>query len=123
MADNELMNKSEAEVFAQGLLWVARVDGVDESETELIQEFLSDAGYGQLNESLQSDSFEPHHLLCLGDSHLRQVFLKTAVGVVLADGKISEAEINALHSLSTAIGMERELLQIALDERFHNIKN
>ena len=120
---NELMKKTEAEVFAQGLLWVARVDGEDDSETKLIQEFLADAGYGELNESLSSDKFEPHHLLCLGDSHLRQVFLKTAVGVVLADGQISKAEIDALHSLSSAIGMERELLQIALDERFHNLMN
>jgi len=122
MADNELMTKSEAEVFAQGLLWVARVDGEDESETKLICEFLSDAGYGALSEDISSEGFEPHHLLCLGDSHLRQVFLKTAVGVVLADGKISEAEIDALHSLSSAIGMERELLQISLDERFHNVQ-
>ena len=121
MAENELMNQNEAEVFAQALLWVARVDGVDESETKLIQEFLGDAGYGELAESIDSESFEPHHLLCLSDSHLRQVFLKAAVGVVLADGKISETEIDALHTLSSTIGMERELLQIALNERFHNV--
>jgi tellurite resistance protein len=117
MANNDLMSKNEAEVFAQGLLWVARVDGEDSSETELIRDFLSDAGYGELNENIDSDGFEPHHLLCLGDSHLRQVFLKTAVGVVLADGKISSAEIDALHSLSTVIGMQRELLELALSSQ------
>ena len=122
MADQQMMTKDEAEIFAQGLLWVARVDGEDDSETKLINEFLDDAGFGELVEGLSCEEFQPHHLLCLGDSHLRQVFLKAAVGVVLADGKISEAEIDALHALSSSIGMERELLHISLDERFHNVQ-
>ena len=101
---------------------MARVDGEDESETKLICEFLSDAGYGELTEDLSCEGFEPHHLLCLGDSHLRQVFLKTAVSIVWADGKISAAEIDALHSLSSSVGMERELLQISLEERLPDVQ-
>ena len=116
MAANELMTKDEAEIFAQGLLWVARVDGEDASETKLICEFLTDAGYGELSEGLSCDEFKPHHLLCLGNSHLRHVFLKTAVNLVWADGKISEPEVDALYALSASLGMERELLQISLLE-------
>ncbi|MEE2901273.1 MAG: hypothetical protein VYC39_03045 [Myxococcota bacterium] len=123
MSETEFLNETEAEVFAQGLLWLARVDGEDESETTLIQEFLSDAGYSNLADSLNCAAFEPHHLLCLNDSHQRHVFLKTAVGIVLADGKITSAEVDALHSVSTVFGMERELLALALDEKFHNLDN
>lgn len=122
MSETELLNETEADVFAQGLLWLARVDGEDESETSLIKEFLTEAGYANLAETLDCSKFEPHHLLCLNDSHQRHVFLKTAVGIVLADGKITSSEVDALHSVSTIFGMERELLALALDEKFHNLE-
>ena len=38
------MNPEEVEVFARGLYYLADVDGIDDRETALIKEFLSEAG-------------------------------------------------------------------------------
>ena len=116
MSTDGLFTREEAEVFAQGLLYVAAADGEAAEERALILAFLKDSGHGDLGDLQPRESFRPVHISCLSDSHQRQVFIKVALALVSADRKVSRAEVDALYELAEALGMGRELVHLSFDE-------
>jgi hypothetical protein len=101
------LSKKQIEVFAAGLYHLAACDGVDESETRIIHEFLKDAGAGELIGSLESLSFDPVSAYqVLGTSWLRRLFLRAALLVIRSDGTVSSEEQEAIEWMAGAFGVE-----------------
>ena len=99
------MRREVAEVFARGLFHLATVDGVDEQELGVIQEFLDEVGHADLQDDLEDLPFDPFAAAeVLETSFLQRLFLKTAIVLVRADGDISEEEMEAIRGIATTFG-------------------
>src|SRR5262245_58085148 len=87
----------EAEAIARGLYTVALVDGVHERELALISDFYHDAVSGEAPVAMASieraGPLEPKELAeQVASAPLRELFVKAAILLGWADGKISAAE-------------------------------
>lgn len=103
------VSRDQARVIAAGLHTLSLVDGADASgkERALIEEFLRDAGHPDLVATIGADPFDPATAYqVLGTRFLRRVFLEAAVILVRSDGRVSEAEHEALDWLSRAFGVD-----------------
>lgn len=106
----DVLSPDQARVMAEGLYYVASVDGIDERETALIKEFLEDVGQPELFDKLGEGAFDPWAATSLlTTSHLRRVFLRAAIVLVRADGTLSDEERGALESVATAFEMPEAL--------------
>jgi len=103
---NHGLSREHAECFARGLYYLASVDGIDDRERKLIDEFLIEAGrpieYAHLAE-LGFSATEAASVL--ETSWIRRVFLKVAVALVRADGVYSDNERRAIGELADAFGL------------------
>jgi len=102
------MTPEEVEMFARGLYYLASRDGIDERETELIAEFLTDAESELTVERLSEtpDAFDPVEAALLFETtNMRRVFLRAAVALVRADGVYSDAERRAMGEIADAFGL------------------
>ncbi len=104
-----LISRDQARVIAAGLRTLSEVDGADAGgkERALIEEFLRDAGHPDLIAAIGGDSFDPATAYqVLGTRFLRRLFLEAAVILVRSDGRVSEAEHEALDWLSRGFGVD-----------------
>ncbi len=109
----ELMSRGQAESFAQGLYYLASVDGIDQREVQLIRSFLVEVGYADLSERLSADGFDLEAAVRnLNSTFLRRVFLRTAIALVHADGHVSDAERFAMRIIAKRFGLEADLNEL-----------
>jgi len=109
----ELMSRDQAEVFAQGLYYLAGVDGIDPREVQLILSFLVEVGYADLGEKLSADGFDLEAAVQrLNTTFIRRIFLRTAIALVHADGHVSEAERFALQIIAKRFGLDAALEEL-----------
>ncbi|MCA9693639.1 MAG: TerB family tellurite resistance protein [Myxococcales bacterium] len=100
------LTPDEIDVFARGLYHLANVDGIDPSETDLIREFLQEAGSQLTIEDLQQTKFDARELPeALETSFLQRIFVRTAIALVKADGRFSDEERLAIGEVADALGM------------------
>jgi hypothetical protein len=106
----DLMSRGQAESFAQGLYYLASVDGIDQREIQLIRSFLDEVGYADLGERLSADGFDLEAAVrSLNTTFLRRVFLRTAIALIHADGHVSDAERFAMRIIAKRFGLEADL--------------
>ncbi len=102
-----------ADAMARALYAIARVDGVHEREEGLIASFWIEVGGGggslsDLNRQGNSSPQELAHVIH-GENE-RMLFMKTAVLLTFADGKVTPEEEKALHEYAAALGISHEAL-------------
>jgi tellurite resistance protein len=107
------LSHGAAEAIARGLYAVARCDGIHEREAGLIAGFWIDAGGGgPLSDLERAPSIKPAELATsLHSDAERQLFLKTAVLLTWADGKVSDAEKKAVHDFAKALSVDDKMLE------------
>lgn len=98
--------RDQVTAFAAGLYSLAACDGVDEREVAIIKEFVSDAGYAELGDRLESLTFDPVEAYRLFESSwLRGLFLRAALLVIKSDGSVSDPEVEMLDFMAEAFGI------------------
>jgi tellurite resistance protein len=117
-----LINEHQAQAIARGLYTVAAVDGVHEREAALIAGF-----YGAATEDDASPVTSLAELGRLGPlspadlanalpaAELRQLFMKSALLLAYADGKVTAEERKQLGSYAAALGVAADKMA-ALEE-------
>lgn len=105
-------NIEQVDIFARGLYWLSAIDGVDDAELDVIKEFLADMGEPELMETLTKVPFDVRMLAkSLATRHEREMFLKTAILLIRADGIITDEERGALAQVCDAFGWESDDLE------------
>lgn len=100
------LTPEEVEVFARGLYHLASVDGIEDRERKLIEEFLAESGSDITFDELEKSSFSAAEAaLLLETSYLRRIFVRVAVALVKSDGKFTDGERHALGDIADAFGM------------------
>jgi tellurite resistance protein len=101
------LNHGAAEAIARGLYAVAKCDGIHEREAGLIASFWIDAGGGgSLSDLERGAEIKPAELAAaLHTEPERLLFLKTAILLTWADGKVSDAEKESVSSFAKALGV------------------
>jgi tellurite resistance protein len=100
------MDAEVVDVFARGLYYLANVDGLEDREQKLIEDFLTEAGSATKFADLKGTSFSATEAaMVLETSFLRRVFVKAAVALVKADGVFSDAERHAVGEIADAFGL------------------
>ena len=98
-----------AEAIARGLYAVAKVDGLHEREAGLIASFWIEAGGGggSLSDLERGAAISPADLAkALHTTDERMMFVKTAVLLTWADGKVTAAERKSVGAFATALGID-----------------
>lgn len=97
------LSAEELEIFATGLFFVASRDGVDAQEESMLRDFLKETQCPLPYEQLAELGFCPLEAAqVLRTTHLRRVFLKSAIAMSRADGQINDAERRALGEIADA---------------------
>jgi uncharacterized tellurite resistance protein B-like protein len=105
-AESEL-RPDQVRTMAHALYHLANVDGVSESELEIIRSFLKDGGLDLDPEALSKIPFSLEGLLhSLDTMFLRKTFLRICVLLAKADGTVSAEELAELRRLSQALGID-----------------
>lgn len=115
-------NIEQVDLFARGLYYLAGVDGIDDTEIKVIEEFLEEMDAMELMEALGQDKSTfslPAAVQAFETTHMRAMFLKTAILLIRADGVISTEESNALNEIADAFGLRYQLphYEEELDQR------
>lgn len=101
-----------AEAIARGLFAIAHADGLHEREAALIASFWADAG-GKFSALAELERREPISSEELGavlqSPILRQLFVKTALLMAFADGKVSNEESKLVREYAERLGLSAEL--------------
>jgi tellurite resistance protein len=111
-----------AEAIARGLYAVARVDGIHEREAGLIASFWMDSGggHGLLSDLERSPSITKEELAtALHTAQQRLLFMKTAILLTYADGKVTPEERQILAEFSAALSIDPatvEALEVSVKE-------
>src|SRR5215475_12586896 len=107
------LSRGAAEAIARGLYAVARCDGLHEREAGLIASFWIDAGGGgPLSDLERAEALRPADLAAaLHSDAERQLFIKTAILLTWADGKVSDAERKVVHEFARALGIDDAMLE------------
>jgi hypothetical protein len=100
------MTPEQVDIFARGLFHVASVDGIAPSETKLIQSFLKEAGHPDKGKDLERSTFHVAELAGLETTFLKRVFLKACLVLIRGDGKITDAEKDIVHRISTYLELD-----------------
>lgn len=106
------VEKNHAEAIARGLFAIAHSDGLHEREAALIGSFWADTGgsFHALASLERSAAITGEELAAaLDNAALRRVFLKTALLMAFADGKVSEQESTLVRTYADALGLTSEL--------------
>ena len=97
----------QIEVFVAGLYRLASCDGITEFERDIVKQFADDSGAGHLLDNPDALSFDPVDAYrILETSWLRKLFLRAALLVVQADGKITDDEQETIAWIASAFGIE-----------------
>src|SRR5262245_2596541 len=106
------VSRSTAEAIARGLFEVARADGVHERETALIASFWIETGgehAGLADLERRGPIGGAELAAALGTDEERQLFLKTALLLAWADGKVTPAENKVVTAFAGALGLSDRL--------------
>lgn len=106
-AEEVSIDEVQARAIARGLYAVAAVDGVHEREAALIASFWADAGGGAaaLAELQRAGTISSAELAGqLVTPAVRELFLRTALLLAYADGKVSDKERTILDDFAKALG-------------------
>lgn len=101
-----------AEAIARGLFAIAHADGMHEREAALIASFWADAGgtFSALAELERRQPITAQELgAILNTPQLRQLFVKTALLMAFADGKVSEEESQLVRAYAEHLGLTEDL--------------
>ena len=107
------ISRPVAEAMARALYTIAKVDGLHEREAGLIASFWVDAGHGAaaLSDLERAPAFKPQDLAgALQSQEQRLLFMKTAILLTWADGKVSDAEAKAIRDFAAALGIDKAAL-------------
>lgn len=105
------LSRTAAEAIARGLYAVAKVDGMHERETGLIASFWIDAGGGDvpLSDLERAAAIAPADLAAqLHSADERALFLKTALLLTYADGKVTAEERKIVSDFARALGIDQK---------------
>lgn len=105
------VSQPAAEAIARGLYAVAKVDGLHEREEALVASFWSEVGggAGALSELRRAGNITTAELIAtLPSKDLRQLFVKTAMLMAWADGKVSDAERKIISEYALALQLSTE---------------
>jgi len=102
------LQHSAAEAIARGLYAVAKCDGMHEREAGLIASFWIEAGGGgSLSDLERGSAISPAELAtALHSEAERLLFLKTAILLTWADGRVSDAERQSVNGFAKALGVD-----------------
>lgn len=104
--DDIQLDKFQAEAFARGLFALAHADGLHEREAALVASFWADTGgsAAALSElSRQSRISAADLASSLVTPEIRQLFMKTALLLMWADGAVSAEELAVIKDYSAAL--------------------
>lgn len=99
------ISRESAHAIARGLFAVAKVDGVHEREAGLVASFWIEAGGGVLLSELErTEPISAAELAAaLPTAGERELFIKTAILLMYADGKVSDAERQIVSEYARAL--------------------
>ncbi len=107
------LTRAQVEAFATGLYYVACTDGLEDREKKLIAEFVKEAGAPELVDRLDDLVFDPVRFYrTLETEWIRRTFLKTAILLVRADGRVSPTEKATLNWLAKGLGLPDSLEEL-----------
>ena len=103
------LSRQSAEAMARGLMALAAVDGIHEREAGLIASFWIDMGGNpaSLSALQRGAAISPDALAIALHGDERALFLKTAVLLVWADGKVSPEERTLLGEFAKALDVDQ----------------
>ena len=108
--DNEILSRAEVDLFARAMYYVASVDGVDEREVAVIDEFLKDAGYPDMINNLDKSVFHPAEVpTVLETTDKRRLLLKVLFVLIKADGVVTVAEKKRIFAIADTVGLTSSL--------------
>jgi tellurite resistance protein len=102
------LSHNAAEAIARGLYAVAKCDGLHEREAGLIASFWIDAGGGgSLSDLERGAAISAAELAAsLHSEQERMLFIKTAILLTWADGKVTDAERQSVAAFAKALGVD-----------------
>jgi tellurite resistance protein len=102
------LTHAAAEAIARGLYAVAKVDGLHEREAGLIASFWIDAGGGgSISDLERGAAISPSDLAkALHTPDERLMFVKTAILLTWADGKVTDQERKSVSEFASALGVD-----------------
>ncbi len=104
------VNALQAEAMARGLYAIALVDGIHEREMGMIQDFYSAAAAESVASLERVGPFDPGDLAeFLSEKPHRELFIKTALLLAWADGKVSDKERAKIGAFAKALDVTKEL--------------
>jgi uncharacterized membrane protein YebE (DUF533 family) len=110
------LRPDQVRAMAQGLYWLALIEGVTERERTLLQDFLREGGVDLDPEALSGIPFSLEGLLASLDTlFLRKTFLRTCILMAKADGTVSSQEMGELRRLAQAMGIDEPLDSLMAD--------
>jgi tellurite resistance protein len=105
-----ILSKSEVDLFARAMYYVATVDGVDPREVKVIKDFCKEAGHPELSNEIEKTKFRPEEAaMVLETSDKRRLLMKALFVLVKADGVISQPERTRLLSIADTLGLSHAL--------------
>ena len=113
--ENEI-RPDQVRAMAHGFYYLAEIDGITDAEKDVIEEFLTEGNVGIDLASLANIPFSIEELVhSLDTVFLRKTFLRIAILLARADGKISDKEMAVLRRLAQALGIDESLESLASD--------
>ncbi len=110
------LRPDQVRAMAQGLYWLAQIEGVSKRERTLLQDFLREGGLDLDLETLAAVPFSLEGLMVSLDTlFLRKTFLRTCILMAKADGSVSQQEMSELRRLSQAMGINDSLDSLMAD--------
>ena len=110
------LRPDQVRAMAQGLYWLALIEGVTERERTRLQDFLREGGVDLELEALAGVPFSLEGLLVSLDTlFLRKTFLRTCILMAKADGTVSSQELGELRRLAQAMGIDEPLDSLMAD--------
>ncbi len=108
--DNEILSRIEVDLFARAMYFIASVDGVDDSEVAVIDEFLKDAGYPEMIKELDKSVFHPAEVPdVLETTDKRRLLIKVLFALIKADGVVSAGEKQRITAIADIVGLTDSL--------------
>lgn len=112
----EALRPDQVRAMAHGLYALAAIDGVTETERELLRDFLKEGGVELDLESLSNIPFSLEELLYSLDTvFLRRAFLRVCILMARADGVVTDAEMSELRRIAQAMGVDEPLDSLIAD--------
>lgn len=109
------VEKHHAEAIARGLFAIAHSDGMHEREAALVGSFWADTG-GSMHALASLERSAPitgeELAEALASPGHRRLFLKTALLMAFADGKVSEQESTLVRTYADALALTGELASL-----------